>query len=115
MTRTRGREDPQVGSAVQEAEVLYDLVYDVGDQVGGIGVRVELVDHDSIRMCSGAPLAGPARTQFLHATRSLANNLDLGLPFTVISMSRPSTSKRRIRRSIENPDSLPCFSAETLG
>lgn len=51
----------------------------------------------------------------IHATRSLAIDFDLALPFTVISMSRPSTSRSRIRRSIEKPDSLPCLSAETLG
>ena len=50
-----------------------------------------------------------------HATRSLATDLELALRLTVISMSRPSTSKSRIKRSIEKPDSLPCLSAETLG
>src|ERR1019366_6899051 len=50
-----------------------------------------------------------------HATRSLATDLELALRLTVISMSRPSTSKSRIKRSIEEPDSLPCFSPETLG
>ena len=50
-----------------------------------------------------------------HATRSLATDLDLALPLTVISMSRPSLSRRRISRSIEKPDNLPRLSAETLG
>ena len=50
-----------------------------------------------------------------HATRSLAIDPDLDLPLTVISMSRPSTSRSRIRRSIEKPDSLPCLRADTLG
>jgi hypothetical protein len=50
-----------------------------------------------------------------HATRSLAADLDLALPFTVISISRPSTSKSRISRSIEKPVTLPCLSAEIFG
>ena len=50
-----------------------------------------------------------------HATRSLAADPGLVLPLTVISTSRPSLKRRRIRRSIEKPDSLPCLSAETLG
>ena len=50
-----------------------------------------------------------------YATRSLAAGLDLPFRLTVISMSRPSISKSRIKRSIEKPDSLPCLSAEILG
>jgi len=50
-----------------------------------------------------------------HATRSLAIDLGPNLRLTLISISRPSLKSNRIRRSIENPVNLPCFSAETLG
>ena len=50
-----------------------------------------------------------------HATRSFAIDPGLDLPFTEISMSRPRSSRSRIRRSIENPESFPCLSAEILG
>lgn len=49
------------------------------------------------------------------ATRSRATGRDRGFSLTAISMSRPSRSKNRIKRSIEKPDSLPCFSAEIFG
>jgi len=51
----------------------------------------------------------------IQATRSLATDFNFALPLTVISMSRPSSNKSRISRSIEKPDSLPCLSAEILG
>jgi hypothetical protein len=50
-----------------------------------------------------------------YATRSVAADLALRLPFAAISMSRPSLKRSRISRSIEKPDSLPCLRAETLG
>ena len=50
-----------------------------------------------------------------YATRSLAADPGLDLRLTVISTSRPSLKRSRIRRSIEKPDSLPRLSAEILG
>jgi len=75
------------------------------------GFDSEDSDYSHVAFTWLAGCAGPDS----HATRSLATDLDLALPLTVISMSRPSASKNRINRSIEKPDSFPCLSAETLG
>jgi len=64
--------------------------------------------HDALSW--SAPSSG-----YHHATRSLATDLALGFPLTVISTSRPSLNRNLIRRSIEKTESFPCFSAETLG
>lgn len=61
-----------------------------------------------------ARLAGPQQ-QDLYATRSLAADPGLDLPFTVISISRPSASKSRMRRSMEKPVNFPWLSADTFG
>ncbi len=50
-----------------------------------------------------------------HATRSRAAGFDLAFRLTVISILHPSLNRSRSRRSMENPFSLPCLSAETLG
>src|SRR6185437_8073782 len=56
-----------------------------------------------------------ASNQSVQATRSLAMEADRRFLFTIISISRPSSSRKRIKRSIEKPDSLPSLSAEIFG
>jgi hypothetical protein len=92
----------------------------LGGSVPGLGAasRTFVAAWKSVRpppmMAHRKPLGMPSEPDN-HATRSLAIDPGLDLPFTVISMSRPSTNRSRIRRSIENPESFPCLSAETLG